>query len=149
MRAVVSVWDKTGLVEFARGLVDLGWEVYSTGRTQQALQEAGLPVTSVADLTGFPEILDGRVKTLHPRLHAGILARRDVPAHLAQLAEHGIGPIHLVVSNLYPFVETVAAQPLPFGALSEDSATTGSTGLAPAVQEAVEQIDIGGPTLVR
>ncbi len=143
MRAVLSVWDKTGLPEFARGLADLGWELFSTGRTQAALEAAGVPVTSVADLTGFPEILDGRVKTLHPRLHGGILARRDLPAHLAQLREHGIGPIDLVVSNLYPFVETVAAQGVPAGALASEEP------LPSTVQEAVEQIDIGGPSLTR
>jgi phosphoribosylaminoimidazolecarboxamide formyltransferase/IMP cyclohydrolase len=143
VRAVLSVWDKTGLAEFAGGLAALGWELVSTGRTQQALEAAGVPVTSVADMIGFPEILDGRVKTLHPRLHGGILARRDLPAHRRELEAHGIEPVDLVVSNLYPFVETIAARPLPGGDLAREG------DLAPAIQEAIEQIDIGGPTLTR
>lgn len=150
MRAVLSVSDKAGLAGLARGLVDLGWELYSTGRTQRALEMEGVPVRSVSDLTSFPEILDGRVKTLHPRLHAGILARRDVPAHRAELEEHGIGVIDLVVSNLYPFVETAAACPVPFGALERAGVSEGSQGAIPdAVQEAIQEIDIGGPTMVR
>lgn len=128
--AVLSVYDKTGLADLARGLVDLGWTLYSTGNTHRALAAAGLPVTPVSDLTGFPEILDGRVKTLHPTIHGGILARRDVPDHINQLEQHGIRTIDLVVSNLYPFVETIS-QP----GLSHEGA--------------VEQIDIGGPTMVR
>ncbi len=143
MRAVLSVWEKSGLAEFGRGLADLGWELYSTGRTQAALEAAGVPVASVSDLTGFPEILDGRVKTLHPKLHGGILARRDLPSHQAQLAEHQIGPIDLVVCNLYPFVETIAAQGVLAGALAQ------AEPLPAAIQEAVEQIDVGGPTLTR
>ena len=143
MRAVLSVWDKTGLAEFGRGLAELGWELYSTGRTEAVLAEAGVAVASVSDLTGFPEILDGRVKTLHPRLHGGILARRDLPSHQAQLAEHQIAPIDLVVCNLYPFVGTIAAQGVPAGALAQEAP------LPAAIQEAVEQIDVGGPTLTR
>ena len=129
MRAIVSVWDKTGIAELAAGLHALGVELFSTGNTQAAIAAAGVPVRSVADLTGFPEILDGRVKTLHPAVHGGLLARRDVPAHMAELARHGIGPIDIVVANLYPFVRTVA----------------GGADLT----EALEQIDIGGPTLIR
>ena len=129
-RAILSVYDKTGLVDFARGLADLGWELYSTGNTQRAIAAAGLEVTAVSDLTGFPEILDGRVKTLHPTIHGGILARLDLPTHRAQLEHHDISPIDLVVSNLYPFVETIASP----GVSRED---------------AIEQIDIGGPTMVR
>lgn len=128
--AVLSVYDKTGLADFARGLVDLGWTLYSTGNTHRTLDAAGIPVTQVSDLTGFPEILDGRVKTLHPTIHGGILARRDLPDHHQQLAQHGIQTIDLVVSNLYPFVETIAAPGITH-------------------QDAVEQIDIGGPTMVR
>jgi phosphoribosylaminoimidazolecarboxamide formyltransferase/IMP cyclohydrolase len=143
VRALLSVWDKSGLADFARGLVDQGWELYSTGRTQAALEAAGVPVRSVADLTSFPEILDGRVKTLHPAVHGGILARRDDPAHMAQIAAHGIEPVDLVVSNLYPFVDTIAARPAPFGALVGDASPPA------AVEEAVEQIDIGGPSMIR
>lgn len=128
-RALLSVSDKTGLVEFARGLVDLGWELISTGGTAQTLTEAGLPVTPVAAVTGFPEILDGRVKTLHPRIHGGILAR-PTPEHREQLQEQGIRPIDLVVVNLYPFRETIARP-----------------GVTP--EEAIEKIDIGGPAMVR
>src|SRR5712691_9868102 len=130
VRAVLSVWDKTGLADFACGLVDLGWERFSTGRTPRALEEAGVAVTSVADLTGFPEILDGRVKTLHPRLHAGILARRDSPAHLAAIKSAGIEPIDLVVVNLYPFAQTVA----------KPNCT---------LAEAIENIDVGGSSMLR
>ncbi|MCL6447466.1 MAG: bifunctional phosphoribosylaminoimidazolecarboxamide formyltransferase/IMP cyclohydrolase [Armatimonadetes bacterium] len=128
-RALISVSDKTGLREFARGLVELGVEIISTGGTAKALREAGLPVTYISDVTGFPEILDGRVKTLHPRVHAGILARRE-DAHLSQLKEHGIAPIDLVAVNLYPFRETVAR--------------AGVT-----LEEAIENIDIGGPAMIR
>ncbi len=130
MRAMLSVWDKTGLAAFARGLVDLGWELVSTGNTERALAEAGIPVTGIAAVTQFPEILGGRVKTLHPAVHGGILARRDNADDMATLAEHGIVGIDMVVSNLYPFAATVAD---PF-------ITT---------VEALEKIDIGGPTLVR
>ena len=130
MRALVSVYDKAGVVGFARGLATLGWEIVSTGGTLASLRQAGIPATAVADVTGFPEILDGRVKTLHPAVHGGILARRDVAEHLATLAEHAITPIDLVAANLYPFERTVADPAVP-----------------PA--EAVEQIDIGGPSMIR
>jgi phosphoribosylaminoimidazolecarboxamide formyltransferase/IMP cyclohydrolase len=129
-RALVSVHDKTGVVDFARGLAALGVEILSTGGTARLLREAGLPVRDVADVTGFPEMLDGRVKTLHPGIHGGILARRDVPAHLETLARHGILPIDLVVVSLYPFEATIARP-----------------GVSPA--EAIEQIDVGGPTMIR
>ncbi|MFW5933571.1 MAG: bifunctional phosphoribosylaminoimidazolecarboxamide formyltransferase/IMP cyclohydrolase [Actinomycetota bacterium] len=128
-RALLSCYDKTGLVEFARGLDDHGVELISTGSTAGVLREAGLTVTEVAELTGFPECLDGRVKTLHPRVHAGILADRADPAHVAELEELGIEAIDLVVVNLYPFHDTVAA-----GAPDAD---------------VIEMIDIGGPTMVR
>ncbi len=130
MRAILSVYDKTGLTEFARGLVALGFEIYSTGGTKKALQDDKVPVHSVSDITGFPEILDGRVKTLHPAIHGGILARRDLPSHLAQLKESKIGLIDLVAVNLYPFVQTV----------SKPGVT---------LEDALENIDIGGPTMVR
>ncbi len=130
MRAVISVSDKSGLGEFARALAGLGVEIYSTGGTQRAIAGAGVPVKSISELTGFPEILDGRVKTLHPVVHGGILARRDVPDHLGQLESHGIGLIDVVVVNLYPFVETVNREGVD-------------------LTEALENIDIGGPTLVR
>jgi phosphoribosylaminoimidazolecarboxamide formyltransferase/IMP cyclohydrolase len=102
-QALLSVSDKTGLVAFARGLSGLGVKLLSTGGTARALAEAGLPVTEIAEYTGFPEMLDGRVKTLHPRVHGGILARRDLPAHAAALEKHDIPTIDLVVVNLYPF----------------------------------------------
>ncbi len=130
MRALLTVYDKTGLVDFARGLAEMGVELYSTGGTQAALAEAGVAVRSLSELTGFPEILDGRVKTLHPAVHGGILARRDDPAHLRELEAHGIGPIDLVVVNLYPFVETIARPDV-------------------SLQEALENIDIGGVALLR
>ena len=130
MRAVISVSDKTGLGPFARALAEQGVDIYSTGGTKKAIAETGVPVKSIAELTGFPEILDGRVKTLHPAVHGGILARRDVPDHMRQLEFHGIGLIDMVVVNLYPFVETV----------SRDGVD---------LTEALENIDIGGPTLVR
>lgn len=130
MRALLSVYDKTDVEEFARQLVALGVEIYSTGGTMQGLVAAGLPAHSIADLTGFPEILDGRVKTLHPAVHAGILADRDNQAHLEALSELGLETIDVVVVNLYPFVETVSA---------------GQVDLSTAV----ENIDIGGPTMIR
>ncbi|HSF05749.1 MAG TPA: bifunctional phosphoribosylaminoimidazolecarboxamide formyltransferase/IMP cyclohydrolase [Methylomirabilota bacterium] len=129
-RALVSVHDKTGIVEFARGLHELGVEVLSTGGTARLLREAGVPVRDVSEVTGFPELLDGRVKTLHPKIHGGILARRDSPEHLAALERHGIPLIDLVVVSLYPFEATVARPEVD-----------------PA--EAIEQIDIGGPTMIR
>jgi phosphoribosylaminoimidazolecarboxamide formyltransferase/IMP cyclohydrolase len=130
VRALISVYDKTGLVPFARGLVDLGFELVSSGGTAAALEEASVAVTRVEDVTGFPELLDGRVKTLHPRIHAGILARRDRPEDVAALAEHGIEPFDLVCVNLYPF-EHVAHR-----------IDTGD-------DEVIEMIDVGGPSLVR
>jgi phosphoribosylaminoimidazolecarboxamide formyltransferase / IMP cyclohydrolase len=128
-RALVSVSDKTGLVDLGRTLMELGVAVVSTGSTAQALRDAGVDVVAVADVTGFPEMLGGRVKTLHPAVHGGILADRRDPSHVEQLREHGIEPFDLVVVNLYPFRETVAS-----GAPFDD---------------VIEQIDIGGPTLVR
>ena len=107
-RALISVSDKTGVVDMARGLAALGAELLSTGGTAKALREAGLTVTDVAAYTGSPEILDGRVKTLHPKIHGGLLARRSLPAHVSQMQQHGIGPIDVVVVNLYPFEATVA-----------------------------------------
>jgi len=129
-QALLSVSDKTGLVDFARGLHALGIRLLSTGGTARALAEAGLPVTEIGTYTGFPEMLDGRVKTLHPKVHGGILARRDLPTHREALSEHGIPTIDLVVVNLYPFRETVAK--------------SGCT-----LDEAIENIDIGGPAMVR
>ncbi len=129
-RALVSVHDKGGVVEFVQGLVALGTEILSSGGTAKRLRAAGVPVREVSEVTGVPEMLDGRVKTLHPKVCAGILARRDVPEHLAQLKAMGIEPIDLVVVNLYPFEQAVAWR---------------GVGL----DEAVEQIDIGGPTLIR
>ncbi|OPX92300.1 MAG: Bifunctional purine biosynthesis protein PurH [Pelotomaculum sp. PtaB.Bin117] len=128
-RALVSVSDKAGVVDFARGLADLGIEIVSTGGTLKTLREAGVPVTYISDVTGFPEILDGRVKTLHPNVHGGILALRNED-HLGQLKKHGIAPIDLVAVNLYPFRETVAKPGV-------------------TLEEAIENIDIGGPTMVR
>jgi phosphoribosylaminoimidazolecarboxamide formyltransferase / IMP cyclohydrolase len=130
MRAIISVSDKTGLAAFAAELAKLGVEVYSTGGTKKILGEGGVAVKGISELTGFPEILDGRVKTLHPVVHGGLLARRDLPDHMAQLAEHGIGLIDLVVVNLYPFVQTVAKEGV-------------------TLTDALENIDIGGPTLIR
>jgi phosphoribosylaminoimidazolecarboxamide formyltransferase/IMP cyclohydrolase len=129
VRALLSVSDKTGLVEFAQALVQHGVELVSTGGTAKALAAAGLPVREVSELTGFPEMMDGRVKTLHPKVHGGLLARRDDAAHVAAMDEHGIGPIDLLVVNLYPFAATVAR-----GA---------------EYPEIIENIDIGGPAMVR
>lgn len=129
-RALVSVHDKTGLVELGRALVGLGIELVSTGGTARTLRDAGLPVREVAEITGFPEMMDGRVKTLHPKIHGGILARRDVPEHVAALEQHGIPPIDLVISSLYPFEATIARP-----------------GVTAA--EAIEQIDVGGPAMIR
>src|SRR5215210_873001 len=123
-RALLSVSDKTGLVEFARSLREHGVELISTGGTARALREAGVEVRDVSDVTGFPEMMDGRVKTLHPRIHGGLLALRDNPEHVAALREHGIEPIDMVVVNLYPFEQTIAREGVTLG-------------------EAVEQIDIG------
>ncbi len=129
-RALVSVHDKTGVVELARGLSALGIEILSTGGTAKLLRESGVAVRDIADVTGFPEMLDGRVKTLHPQIHGGILARRDVPDHMAALDRHGIAPIDLVVIALYPFEQTVACPDV-------------------SLAEAIEQIDIGGPAMIR
>src|SRR5437870_320662 len=107
-RALLSVSDKTGIVDFARGLAALGWELVSTGGTARALREAGLAPFEVSEITGFPEMLDGRVKTLHPAVHGGLLARRDVPEHMDALAAQGITAIDLVAVNLYPFRSTAA-----------------------------------------
>ena len=130
MNALISVSDKTGIVEFAGALQALGCKLVSTGGTASLLAASGLAVTEVAELTGFPEMLDGRVKTLHPRVHGGLLARRDIPAHMAALARHAIEPIDLLVVNLYPFEATVAK--------------AGCT-----LEDAIENIDIGGPAMVR
>jgi phosphoribosylaminoimidazolecarboxamide formyltransferase/IMP cyclohydrolase len=130
MRAIISVSDKTGATDFAKGLSQLGFEVFSTGGTKRALEEAGVPVKSVSEITGFPEILDGRVKTLHPMVHGGILANRKVAAHMEELRKHNIGEINLVAVNLYPFVRTVAKEGV-------------------TIDEALENIDIGGPTMIR
>jgi len=130
MRALLGVYDKTGIEDFARGLTELGWEIISTGGTFATLEKAGIPVRKVEDVTGFPEILDGRVKTLHPAVHGGILARRDSEAHMAALSQHNITPIDLVCVNLYPFVETVTKPGVTFA-------------------EGIENIDIGGPAMLR
>ncbi len=129
-RALLSVSDKTGIVDLGRGLHERGYQLVSTGGTARALSGAGLPVTGVSELTGFPEMMDGRVKTLHPALHGGILARRDRPDDLAALERHGLGLVDVVVVNLYPFVKAASNPATPFDAL-------------------VEEIDIGGPSLVR
>jgi len=129
-RALLSVSNKEGLAEFAEGLCRRGFELISTGGTAKAIAGAGLPVTNVSDVTGFPEMMEGRVKTLHPLVHGGILARRDQPSHLASAAEHGIGLIDVVAVNLYPFARAAANRDTPFDAL-------------------VEEIDIGGPSMVR
>ncbi|MDE1714079.1 bifunctional phosphoribosylaminoimidazolecarboxamide formyltransferase/IMP cyclohydrolase, partial (plasmid) [Chromobacterium amazonense] len=129
-RALISVSDKSGVLEFAQQLHALGVHILSTGGTAKLLLDAGLPVTEVSDYTGFPEMLDGRVKTLHPKVHGGILGRRDLPEHVATMAEHGIGNIDLVCVNLYPFEATIA---------NPDC----------TLEDAIENIDIGGPTMVR
>ncbi len=130
MRAIISVSDKAGVTGFVQNLSQLGFEIFSTGGTKKALAEAGVTVKSISEITGFPEILDGRVKTLHPAVHGGILAKRDVPSHMAELAKNNIEVIDLVVVNLYPFVQTVSR--------------AGVT-----LDEALENIDIGGPTMIR
>jgi phosphoribosylaminoimidazolecarboxamide formyltransferase/IMP cyclohydrolase len=130
VRAIISVSDKSGVVDFARGLKELGIEIFSTGGTKKSLEAAGVKIHSVSELTGFPEILDGRVKTLHPAVHGGILARRDLPQHLSELTKNRIEPIDMVVVNLYPFVKTVT-----------------KTGVS--LDEALENIDIGGPSMLR
>lgn len=129
-KAIISVSDKRGVVDFARGLIERGFEIYATGKTHAALSDSGLAIQSVSDLTGFPEILEGRVKTLHPAVHAGILARRDQPEHLAELSEQHLGLIDLVAVNLYPFA-SVVLQP------------------GTSLETAIENIDVGGPTMIR
>ncbi len=129
-RALISVSDKRGVLEFAQGLVALGWDIVSTGGTAAALRNAGIPVTPVEEVTGFPEILDGRVKTLHPAVHGGLLARRDNPEHAKALEAHRLVPIELVAVNLYPFQATIAKPDVSF-------------------EDAVENIDIGGPSMLR
>ena len=130
MRAIISVFDKTGVVDFARGLSEMGVEILSTGGTQTTLAEAGIPVSAVSDVTGYPEILGGRVKTLHPTIHGGILARRADASHMQDLKKHRIEPVDMVVVNLYPFAETARRH----------SATQ---------DEVLEMIDVGGPTMLR
>jgi len=129
-RALISVSDKTGIVDLAKGLEALGAEILSTGGTAKALRDAGVKVTDVAAYTGSPEILDGRVKTLHPKIHGGLLGRRSVPAHVDQMKQHNIGPIDVVVVNLYPFEATISKPDCPF-------------------EDAIENIDIGGPSMLR
>lgn len=129
-RALVSVSDKTGLVPFVEGLISLGWEIVATGGTQKLLEDSGVKTVGISEVTGFPEILDGRVKTLHPKVHGGLLARRDIPSHMQTLSEQGITPIDLVCVNLYPFRQTIAKE----GVTMED---------------AIENIDIGGPSMLR
>src|SRR6476660_8070032 len=129
-RALISVSDKTGIVDFARELKNLGVDIISTGGTAKALREADIEVRDVSDVTGFPEMMDGRIKTLHPKIHGGLLSVRDNPDHQAAMREHGIEPNDLVVINLYPFEETIFRQGV-------------------TLEEAIEQIDIGGPAMIR
>ena len=130
MRALISVSDKTGLVPFVQGLKELGWTIIATGGTQKLLENSGVQTVGISEVTGFPEILDGRVKTLHPKVHGGILARRDLPAHMQVLQEQGIGTIDLVCVNLYPFRQAIAKEGV-------------------SMEDAIENIDIGGPSMVR
>lgn len=130
MRALISVSDKRGVVEFAKSLQELGWQIIATGGTMTKLRESGVEVINISDITGFPEICDGRVKTLHPKVHGGLLGRRDIPDHMAQLEANGIETIEMVCVNLYPFEATIAKE----GVTMED---------------AVENIDIGGPSMLR
>lgn len=129
-RALISVSDKSGLVDFVKGLQELGWEIIATGGTQKLLETSGVKTIGISEVTGFPEICDGRVKTLHPKVHGGILARRDIPAHMETLKENGIETIDLVCVNLYPFKQTIAKEGV-------------------TMEEAIENIDIGGPSMVR
>ena len=129
-RALLSVSDKTGLVDFAQGLIEANYQLISTGGTLSALQDAGIEVLPVSAVTNFEEILDGRVKTLHPKIHGGLLARRELPEHQKQLEQFNITPIDLVAVNLYPFKETIAKPDI-------------------TEQDAIENIDIGGPTMLR
>ncbi|MBQ2193942.1 MAG: bifunctional phosphoribosylaminoimidazolecarboxamide formyltransferase/IMP cyclohydrolase, partial [Bacteroidales bacterium] len=130
MRALISVSDKTGVSAFAAALARLGWEIIATGGTQRLLESDGVKTTGISEVTGFPEICDGRVKTLHPKVHGALLARRDLPAHLEALRENGIEFIDLVCVNLYPFAATIAREGV-------------------TMEEAVENIDIGGPSMLR
>jgi len=130
MRSIISVSNKSGVTDFARELQDLGVEIFSTGGTKKVMEQAGLNIHGISELTGFPEILDGRVKTLHPAVHGGILARRDLPQHLSELANNNLELIDIIVVNLYPFVETVCKEGVSLG-------------------EALENIDIGGPSMLR
>ncbi|MBI4691094.1 MAG: hypothetical protein HY754_12645 [Nitrospirae bacterium] len=129
-RAIISVSDKKGIVEFAKALSSLGVEILSTGGTAKTLRGAGVPVKEVSDYTGFPEMLDGRLKTLHPKVHGGLLSRRDNPKDMEDIKEYGIELIDMVVVNLYPFEQTIAKPDVTFA-------------------EAIENIDIGGPTMLR
>src|SRR5882672_2676582 len=129
-RALISVSDKTGIVDFARELKAFGVEIISTGGTAKTLRDAGIEVREVSDMTGFPEMMDGRLKTLHPKIHGGLLGLRDNAEHQAAMREHGIEPIDLVVVNLYPFEQTIKREGVTF-------------------EEAIEQIDIGGPAMIR
>ena len=129
MRALFSVSDKTGVVEFARELQSLGWEIIATGGTMKLLQEAGLKIINISEVTGFPEICDGRVKTLHPKVHGGLLGRRDLQSHINQLKENGIEFIDMVCVNLYPFKQTIAKPDV-------------------TMEDAIENIDIGGPSML-
>lgn len=130
MRALISVSDKRGVVDFARQLQEMGWEIIATGGTMKALRDAGLKIINISDVTGFPEICEGRVKTLHPKVHGGLLARRDVPEHMAEIAANGIETIDMVCVNLYPFEATIAKEGV-------------------TLADAVENIDIGGPSMLR
>src|SRR5215470_16943955 len=129
-RAILSVTDKSGLADFARQLAHMGVELISTGGTAKLLRDSGVPVKDISEITGFPEMLDGRVKTLHPKVHGGILHRRSDPAHRAAVAEHGIEPIDMIVVNLYAFEKTATKPGVPF-------------------EELIENIDIGGPSMIR
>lgn len=129
-RAIISVSNKKGAVDFAKALHSLGVEIISTGGTAKTLRDAGVPVKDVSDYTGFPEMLDGRLKTLHPKIHGGLLSRRDNPKDMEDLKEYGIGLVDMVVVNLYPFEETISKPDVTFA-------------------EAIENIDIGGPTMLR
>ena len=130
MRALFSVSDKSGVVEFARELESLGWEIIATGGTMKLLREAGLKIINISEVTGFPEICDGRVKTLHPKVHGGLLGRRDLESHRQELKENGIEYIDMVCVNLYPFKQTIARPDV-------------------SMEDAIENIDIGGPSMLR
>ncbi len=129
-RAIISVTDKTGITDFARSIAELNVEILSTGGTARVIREAGIPVTDISTYTGFPEMMDGRVKTLHPKVHGGLLGLRDNPDHVAMMKTHGIKPIDLMVVNLYQFEKTVAKEGV-------------------TLEEAIENIDIGGPSMLR